>query len=132
MIRHISLLVLLLVNFGCVQSLHPYYKEEQVTYDPALAGTLKQAEGKDSFVATAQAEDKSYAVAYTDKDGKAGHFIVHLFKVNETMMADVSPGEPKLNENEVYQAHLLPLHSFLIWEQKGDSLKIRTMDYDWF
>src|SRR5262245_12400059 len=110
MIRHLALFSLLLVNFACVQSLHPYYKEEQVTYDPALAGTWKQVSGQDSFVATGQAEDKSYAVAYTDKDGKVGRFTVHLFKVNDTMLADVLPEEPKLTDNDVYKAHLLPLH----------------------
>jgi len=132
----LAMFTLLLIGTGCVRSVHPFYTDAQLTYDPAVVGTWSDAERNNAFTITADAEQKQYSVAYTDKDGKVGHFIVHLAKLERLqpppqLLADIVPDEPKLEENDTYKAHLLPLHSFMLVSYNAAEMKLRMMDRDW-
>ena len=135
MTRACVLLSIVFASFlgGCVQSLHPYYKEDQLTYDGTLVGTWKPEESEESIVITGDADAKSYTAVYTDKEKKTGKFDVHLAKVNDRLLLDIAPAEPKReDESDMYQVHLLPVHSFMLVERKdADTLVLRQMDSDW-
>jgi hypothetical protein len=126
---------LLALLSGCVQSLHPYYTEAQLTYDPALEGKWAGEDQKVSVVLTGDAEAKSYQALYTDEENKTGKFDVRLAKVNGQLLLDITPAEPEReNESDMYQVHLLPVHSFMLLtraEGDKDSFQVRVMDYDW-
>jgi hypothetical protein len=126
----VILLPLLALLAGCVRSVHPFYTSEQVVFDPTMSGTWADADLKNKFVVTPVADATQYEVAYTDKDNKTGHFIVHLAKLQDQLFADVSPAEPS-DENDTYTAHLLPLHSLLLVENTPPNIRIRSIDYDW-
>ncbi len=123
--------ILLLMLTGCVQSIRPFYVDSQLIYDPAFVGTWTGPKQDFTLILTGNADDKSYNASYIDKDGKAGHFTVHLAKVQDHLIADAVPTELKTDENDAYKAHLLPLHSFIIVSIKADQIQLQLMNPDW-
>jgi hypothetical protein len=125
----------LLSFFGCVQSLQPYYKDNQLFYDPNLVGKWTDADQQNTVVITGDADKKVYTVVLTDEKGKTGSFIMHLAKVQDHMIADIFPDDLKegdLKVNDEYALHLLPVHSFMMVEYSPPDLRVRQMDFDWF
>jgi hypothetical protein len=120
---------------GCVQSLHPFYTEAQLTYDPSLVGTWAPPEEGERLVITGDAENKTYEAVYTDNEKKTGKFEVRLAKVQDQLLLDITPQEMwRDDQAETHAVHLLPVHSFMIVEMKADNsdeLILRQMDYDW-
>ncbi len=133
--RHLVLILPLLLIVGCVQSLQPFYANEQLTFDPAIAGQWVDVDGKNAInipADDADAKGKVYHVIHTDEKGKTGHYIVHLAKVDKYTLADVKPDELATGDSEQYAAQFLPVHTFFIVEITADELRIRPMNYDWF
>ena len=133
--RLLALVPLLFSLLGCVQSLHPFYKNDQLFYDSNLTGTWTDSDQKNTILVTGNEKDKEYDIVYTDEKGKTGRFVVHLAKVQDRMIADIYPDdlkEDELKANAEYAMHLLPVHSFLIVEYSPPDLKVRQMDTDWF
>jgi hypothetical protein len=88
---------------------------------------------KNTLAVTGDADHKMYEVLYTDVDkNKTGRFEVHLAKVQDQLIADIAPAEPKLNDSEVYLAHLIPVHSFMLVTYDQQSMHVKTMSDDWF
>lgn len=132
--RLLAIIPLLFSLLGCVQSIQPFYKDNQVFYDPKLAGTWTNGDQDSTLVITANDKDKDYNAVYTDKDSKTGRFIVHLAKVQDHMLADVYPDlhDDDIKGNDQFKYQLLPVHSFLIVEYAPPDMKVRVMDLDWF
>jgi hypothetical protein len=119
---------------GCVQSLHPYFTADQVTYDPVLVGTWANDDGDSVFVVTGDAESKTYHVAFTDEEKKTGKFDVHLVKAQDQQLLDITAAETDEQRSDMYRVHLLPVHSFMLFSRKegeNDAIELRTMEYDW-
>jgi hypothetical protein len=132
--RNLILLLSLLFMAGCVQSLQPFYTEEQLTFDKNLVGYWTDAEGKNTIDVPdldADPEAKTYRVAYTDEQGKTGHFVARLAQVGKYLLADLTPEELPDSTSGTYRAHFVPIHSFLLIEVSALRLKIRSMDYEW-
>ncbi len=116
---------------GCVQSVQPFVKESQATYDPALVGLWEDGQGAIADI-TGDAAAKSYKATFTDKDGKVGHFNLLLGTVAGQMIVDVSPADLEIDKaSDVYTAHFLPLHSMLLLDRDGLEFKVRSMDDGW-
>ena len=131
----LALLLPLLWIAGCVQSLQPFYTDDQLTFDPAITGHWVDTEGKNALdipAADADAQGKVYHVTHTDEKGKAGRYVVHLAKVDKYMLADVKPEELQTGDSEQFTAQFLPVHTFFIVEITADELRVRPMSYDWF
>jgi hypothetical protein len=132
--KQFTLLLPFLFLVGCVQSLHPYYTDDQLTWDKNLCGHWSDADGKNVFDIpedAAEPDKKTYHVAYTDEKGKTAHFIVHLAKVDKYLLADITPEEMSVADGGMYKVHFLPVHSFLLVELNAQTLKIRAMKYEW-
>jgi hypothetical protein len=128
------LLVPILLFAGCVQSLHPFYTEEQLTFEPNLVGYWSDADGKNTLdipELNADPDSKAYRVSYTDEHGKTGAFIARLARVDKHLIADITPEELDEARGGMYKAQFLPVHSCLLVEVTRDSLKVRSMDYNW-
>ena len=132
--KRISLLLAwLLLTSGCVRSLHPYYTEAQLVFDPSLNGTWSDAEKKSTFAVTGDAEHKLYEVLYTDVEkNKIGHFKVHLAMVQAQLIADIAPADPQLEDSDEYKAHLVPVHSFMLVSYDAQAIRLRSMSFEWF
>jgi len=124
---------------SCVPSLHPLYTDKELVFDEKLLGSWGDGEQKWEF--KKGEKEKSYDLV-TDEKGKKGEFTVYLVKIQDSFKADkekeaarqallfldLYPKEPKLEANDFYKFHLLPVHTFLKIEQLGTTLKIRAMN----
>lgn len=129
--RWMVMAAVLMLLGGCVRSLQPVLTDDQVTMDRSLAGQWVSEDGKQSFKATPAADGKRYDVVYTDEHGKVGRFAVRLGRVGELTIAEVSPGQLPEEVSEIYQAHLLPLYSFLLLQKTPTGLNVATMSQEW-
>jgi len=116
---------------GCVQSVQPFVKESQATYEPGIVGIWSDGQGATADIQGDTAA-KSYKATFTDKDGKVGHFNLRLGAIDGQMIVDVAPAELDLDKvSDVYMIHLLPLHSFLLLDRDGTEFKLRSMNDGW-
>ncbi len=133
--RRFAMFLPLLLMVGCVQSLQPFYTDEQLTFDPAITGRWVDAEGKNSLdipAVDADSRGKVYHVTHTDEKGKSGRYIVHLAKVDKYLLADVKPDDLATGDSDQYNAQFLPVHTFFLVEINAKELRVRAMNYDWF
>lgn len=117
---------------GCVRSIEPVLKDDQLIVDNALAGKWVSDEGKVSAEVQPAGTDKVYKVLYTDDKGKQARLVARLGKIGELTIAEFSPDEPTGDVSDVYWAHLMPVYSFLIIQQTKPQLIITTMSAEWF
>lgn len=124
---------------SCVPSLHPLYTDKELVFDEKLVGSWGEAEQVWEF--KKGEKEKSYDLVMDEK-GKKGEFTVYLVKTQDSsetdkkkeaarqtlLFLDLYPKEPKLETNDFYKFHLLPVHTFLKIEQLGTTLKIRAMN----
>ena len=122
---------------GCVPSWNSFYTEKDVVFDPALVGTWRPAEAKESsseaweFTTSA---DKLYQLAQTDEEGRKAVFEARLFKLKENFFLDlyltkVEGDDVKMNAWAGFS--LVPAHLLLRVEQIVPALKLAVMNPDW-
>jgi len=136
--RNIVLFTLLAVTLsGClVKSIHPFYKEKDVIYDPTLVGywldndsslwTIEQL--KVSSVGPERVVD-SYKINYFEKKDEASEFEVHLFKLNGQTYVDFIPFD--INVPDMTAFHLVPTHSIAKIEMSRDSINLKWFNESW-
>lgn len=117
---------------GCVRSLHPFYTDSQLIFDPSLLGTWTDSEKKNTFIVTGEPDQCQYRIAYTGEDGKTADLVGHLARVGDRLIADLTVDELQTDHSDAYKAYFVPVHSFFLVEIKSDSLRLRTMNYNWF
>jgi hypothetical protein len=79
--RNKILVLLALALAGCVPSWNPFYTENDLVFDPALAGAWRPVEAKDASKEAwefTKAGDKHYQLAQTDEEGQKAAFEVRL------------------------------------------------------
>jgi len=140
--KKITLFALLgtgLLISGCFPtSINPLYTEQDLAFDPALAGVWHGGDGdaaaaKERWVFE-KAGDKNYKLVYTDKDGKAGQFDVHRLKLGDTLFLDFFPGDrgdEETKRSDLYQYHFVPVHSFAKVSQTDSALKLSFLSLEW-
>lgn len=125
------LVVLLLGMIGCIQSVEPILKDDQVVKDDHLLGRWNSTDNEKEYIEIAQGEQNAYTAVYHDKEGKTGNFVVRLGKVGGIMLAEATPQPPDLQATDVYKGQLLPLYTFFWVTQLDPELKMRVMSPDW-
>ena len=121
--------VLILVG-GCIPSLNPVYRPEDLVFDEAALGTWTQEDGKARWEFTKR-DDKSYRLLYTDQEGQQGRFIAHLAKIDGALFLDLVPEEGTLGANLFYKFHLVPIHTVYVVRQLKPNLELAAIDYKW-
>jgi len=122
-------LIALIFLAGCVPSLHGIYTENNIVFENSLLGTWNGENSEESWNFT-QAEEKKYRLVHTDGKGNTGEFLVRLVTLDGTLFLDLYPKEPEL-ENDFYQIHLLPVHTFFLVEQIQPTLKMSFLNPEW-
>ncbi|OGK08806.1 MAG: hypothetical protein A2Y63_07015 [Candidatus Riflebacteria bacterium RBG_13_59_9] len=127
--------VIVLVAFvsSCIQSLHPIYTDETLTFEKALLGAWTSTAGdKPNTWEFAEAGENSYSLVITESDGKTGKFIAHLAKVGEVMFLDLYPEKLETDSAGFYGWHFLSVHTFAVVERiDEDEFAIRNIIIDW-
>jgi hypothetical protein len=116
---------------GCVRSIQPVLKDQQLIVDQSVVGTWIPENEKSVIEIQKPGDDKSYKVLYTDQDGKKGTFLVRLGKMDDLLIAEVRPDDPAPGASDVYKAHLVPVYSFMIVTQTVPEIHLRLMKPDW-
>jgi len=123
------LLCVVLLVAGCIPSLHRFYEEKDIAFDPALVGTWA-AEGDGDTWAFSQSGEKAYDLVYTC-DAAPGSFVAVLFKLENSLFLDLYPKLPEAeNENCLYRMHVIPGHTVMRVWLDGDKLRLAYMDSD--
>lgn len=129
--KALIVLVLLILASGCfVRSLHPLYTEGDIIFDSRLVGTWSDESSKGTWEFSRKNE-KEYKLVCTDEKGISGTFDVHLLKVKGKIFLDLFPSDPELKQNDFYQLHILPIHSFAYVKQIEPTLQMSLPDPDW-
>jgi hypothetical protein len=122
---------------GCVPSWNPFYAEKDLTFDPALVGTWRPVEAKESSKETwafTKAGDKLYQLQQTDEEGRKAAFEARLFKLKDHRFLDLYLTKvegDQLKVNAWASISLVPAHLLLKVEQIEPALKLAAMNPDW-
>jgi hypothetical protein len=128
------LLIVLLAMLvaGCVRTIQPVLKDDQVTMDNSLIGKWVSKDGKESVdIQPPGPNNKTYRVLYCDKDGKKADLLGRLGKIGEITVIELHADNPVPDASNAYKAHLLPVYSFLVVHQTTPQLIVSFMDQDW-
>jgi hypothetical protein len=122
---------LLCLAGGCVRSIQPVLKEDQLISDDHLLGNWVSSNGKSSGIVSAADEHKQYPLLYTDESGKKADLLVRLGKVGDMTIGEVTSAEPNPDASDVYKTYLLPLHSFAIIKKTTPQIVMTSMNDVW-
>lgn len=122
--------VALTILAGCVPSLNPVYRPEDLVFDSSVVGTWVQT-GEKARWEFLQSGDKSYRLLYTDNEGRQGKFIAHLANIEGQLFLDLFPEETEMSANSFYQFHLVPIHTIYLVRQTKPGLELAAIDYKW-
>jgi hypothetical protein len=125
-------LSVLLLSVGCVRSVQPVLKDDQVIVDKDLAGKWVSSDGKDTYeVSLPTGDDKTYQVRYIDVDDKESTYLARLGKVQNLTILEAHAADFAPQADDVYRSHFLGLYSFLIIYQTKPNLIVSSLDMDW-
>ncbi|MCB2219949.1 MAG: hypothetical protein KQI35_06095 [Bacteroidetes bacterium] len=130
----------LLLSSCLVKSLHPFFKEQDVVYNPKLLGTyldgdsatwnIKQHVFSRGFM-KGDTADNSYLVEMIDEDGVQSNFNAHMFDLNGMLFLDFFPILDDRYDN-FSGYHLVPVHSLArIQIESANRLVISWFDEEW-
>jgi len=120
----------LLALCGCIPiSLYPLYSESDLISEPDLVGTWAEKDGDEEIVFE-QAGEKAYIMTNNYK-GIVSEFDVRLLRLGEDMFMDLYPRDPGVKLNDIYQEHIVGVHSFYHIHQIKPVLRMSTFDYEW-
>jgi hypothetical protein len=119
-------LVLLLV--GCVPSLHPFYTDKDLVYEPKLEGRWLGNEGKDTYIFKHSGE-KEYTLTMYSEDSIPADFDAHLFKLGKFLYLDIYPQNLQI-KNDFLAMHAIKTHTLSKLKINTDTIDISMIDPD--
>ncbi len=114
---------------GCVLSVEPVVPESEATFDARLLGSWESVEGSEHAVAS-RAGDAGYAIAYTDGEGKTGHFQARLGLLGDNLILDVWPALPEDDMAGPDEGLLVKGHMPLALKLEADTVQVAELDSD--
>jgi len=120
----------LLLWAGCVPTVNPVYRSQDLVFDPSVIGVWRQADVSSKWEVS-QRDAHSYSVRYTDENGQKGRFIACLANVRGTRFLDLFPEEPSAPANALYKMHLVPIHTVYLVRSTQPKLELAAIDGDW-
>lgn len=126
------LLLTLLLLAGCIPSLNTIYSKDVATYDENLIGVWAEKPGsKETWRFDKVRFFKRYTLTYSDKEG-TGEFDARLVKLGDVLFIDLYPEKYKQSDRpDIFNAHMMPVHSFMRVILDGQDLEMSTIDRKW-
>lgn len=132
--RQFLLLMLMLAALvqGCiVKSLHPFYQKSDLVYRSEMINSWEDQDGNRWKINAVKEERQAYEMIFM-KDGREASFLVHLFKLDESLYLDFRPLASDGSVNDLFEMHLLPSHSVAkVVKMDKDVVEIKWFDEDW-
>jgi len=123
-------IVILAILAGCVPSLNPVYRPEDLVFDSSVVGTWVQT-GEKARWEFLKRDEKSYRLLYADNEGRKGKFIAHLANIEGQLFLDLFPEDMEMEANSFYQFHLVPIHTVYLVRQTKPGMELAAIDYKW-
>ncbi|MGH9669486.1 MAG: hypothetical protein ACRD3A_05165 [Terriglobales bacterium] len=118
-------------------SVNPLFRDQDLTFEPALIGTWTtpcseaSEKAKACQLAFASSDQKTYSVEYTDEKGVAVKFDGYLGRLGKNLYLDVVPQSSELKGmSEAAEDHALLAHSFWKLSLKKDELTLASLRSD--
>lgn len=115
---------------GCLPSLHSVYTEQDLVFEPKIAGFWKLENSTQTWDFTKR-DDTSYHLVFTDKHGQSGRFIAHVCRVEDTLFLDLFPENENRDSTSFYKYHILPIHTVYMVKLGKTSLELVSIDLNW-
>ena len=118
---------------ACIPSVHPFYTEKDVVFDPRLLGQWITPEEPLGSWRFEDDGDKKYKFTVTESNGKQGEFVAHLFKLKGHSFLDIIPAKLELKEDQAGMVGmaLIPGHLLIRVREIEPTLKADFFDWDW-
>ncbi|MEN6385402.1 MAG: hypothetical protein ABFD79_09400 [Phycisphaerales bacterium] len=110
-LKLLAFYLLALFICGCIPSLHPLFKNDQIIQDPRIVGYWAADDSNNIW--EIKATEKGYEGIYIDESGKVGKFNVAAGKIGNNLFLDIYPKDASLSENNFYKLHLVAAHTFI-------------------
>ena len=143
----LSILTISVLLSSClVNSLHPFYEEEDIYYDESLLGKWEANDStvwtvRQIYLAVGEGEEKKeyykngYVIGYTDENGNPIAFDVYLFKINNQTYADFYPSLYPTRDFEnipdLYGMHSIRTHVLAKVELNDDQIELTWFNGEW-
>lgn len=135
-------LMAMMAMTGClVSSLHPFYKEKDIYFDPVMTGSwldgdsclwVIEANMASTGIMSAQEEDNKYRITYYEEPDQAGIFVGTLFQINGIPYVDFYP-DPDEDQcvTDLTSWHEFPTHTLARVQYSKDSILLYWFGEDW-
>ena len=119
-----------LALIGCIPSVNPFYRSEDISFDRGLLG--EWVDGDEHWVFERLENEDRYILGYDNGD-ENGSMFATLFTLGEHRFLDVIAAEMEFadDEWEIVQASVFPGHLLFHVEATDPTIRLALMDYDW-
>jgi len=128
-IKMFWLAMLTVLTSGCIYSLNPLYTAKDVVFNPALIGEWVEKEDAEGTLKFEKQEQDGYLVSVV-YEGEQKLLIAHLVQVGDSLFLDFFPRVEE-TEKDFFFARMIPVHGFVKFEIRDDSIVLTVFDYDW-
>ncbi len=122
--KTISHLITLGLLAGCVPSVFPIYRDEEVIFDPALLGAWTNEDSSEIYLVS-QVAGRAYSVVMIDEDCERATLEMHLAQIGGSKFVDITYAD---REPDVLS---LQTHVMFRFEQVGSTVTLRTIKPKW-
>lgn len=130
-----ALLGLATLLTACIPSVNPFFTEKDLVSDDRLLGEWQEkgANGEPEIWKFEKGEGKAYKLLVTEKEGKQGEFIAHLFRLDQQFFLDLRPTDCHFatNQADLVAVAMVPGHLLVRVFQFGPQLKLTFFDPEW-
>jgi hypothetical protein len=114
---------------GCVASLHEFYTEQTLVFDPALAGVWRQQDNDYRWQFVPNEEKQAYTLTITEKEDTQSKLMVHLFEIDGRRFMNLHPArDTHLETGDWTKAHLIAAHHVLKVDRDGPHLLLAALN----
>jgi hypothetical protein len=111
-----------LMTGGCVRSVYPILKDDQLISDKSVLGKWVSTAGTESINVQPAEQENTLNVLYTEENGRKANLEARLGKIGDLTIAEFHTADLGTDVSDVYKTHLLPLYSFIVIQQSAPQL----------
>ena len=127
---YIASMISLVLLVGCLPTLNPIYRPQDLVFNEALLGEWRAEQGGSLWHFTRE-DDKTYRLDFTEEDGKSGEFIAHLATIEGVMFLDLMPSKLNGKMPGFVKAHYVPIHTIFMVKSIEPNLVLSSLDLSW-
>jgi hypothetical protein len=119
---------------ACIPSLHPFYTDEDLTFDSRLLGSWgSKGDATIERWVFKVLGPKTYHLEITENEGKTGDFEAHLLKLGAHLFLDLIPRtmKPDPSQADLVNWSLIPGHLLARVYQIEPTFKMALVDFKW-